>query len=107
MREYATDGERVGDGAEQCAVAVAIGAAQHVLTEYARDQLGPFVAGGAGVEFGDRLGRIVGSGGLVVVCVFGVDSRGPRHDEMTQGGRGCEDAVVGELVFARVRKDGD
>ena len=63
MREYATDGERVGDGAEQCAVAVAIGAAQHVLTEYARDQLGPFVAGGAGVEFGDRLGRIVGSGG--------------------------------------------
>ncbi len=39
--------------------------------------------------------------------VLGVNRRGPRHDEVAQGGRGGEDAVVGELVLARVRRYGD
>jgi hypothetical protein len=57
------------------------------------------------VEFGGGLGRIVGGGGAVAVRVFGVGSGGPWHDEVTQGGRGGEDTVVGELVLAWVRED--
>jgi hypothetical protein len=59
------------------------------------------------VEFGGGLGWLGGSGGSVAVRVFGVGSRGPGHDQMAQGGRGCEDAVVGELVFAWVWEDRD
>ncbi len=41
------------------------------------------------------------------MLVFGVRRRGPRHDEVAQRGRGGEDAVVGELVLARVGEDCD
>jgi len=103
--EYAPDRERVGDGGEQGAVAVAVWAAQDVLVEYAREKFRPAIAGGACVELGGGLGRL--GCGPVAVHVFGINRRRPRHDEVTQGGRGCEDSVVGELVFAWVREDGD
>ncbi len=57
--------------------------------------------------FGGRLGWLCGGGGRVAVFVFGVRRRGPGHDEVAQRGRGGEDAVVGELVLARVRRYGD
>ncbi len=57
--------------------------------------------------FGGKLGWFRGGGGLVAVFVFGVRRRRPGHDEVAQGGRGSEDAVVGELVFARMRCYGD
>ncbi len=46
MREYATDGEGVGDAGEQGAVAVAVWAAQDVFVKYAREQFGPAIGGG-------------------------------------------------------------
>ncbi len=76
--------------------------AQDVLVKYAREQFGPAICGGAGVVFGGKLGWLCGGGGLVAVFVFGARRRGPGHDEVAQGGRGGEDAVVGELVLARV-----
>ncbi len=57
--------------------------------------------------FDGKLGWFRGGGGLVAVFVYGVRCRGPRHDEVAQGRRGGEDAVVGELVLARVRRHGD
>ncbi len=51
--------------------------------------------------FGGKLGWFRGGGGRVAVLVFGVRRRGPGHDEVAQRGRGSEDSVVGELVFAR------
>ncbi len=59
------------------------------------------------MEFGGKLGWFRGGGGLVAVFVFGVRRRRPGHDEVAQGGRGSEDSVVGELVFARMRCYGD
>ncbi len=61
MREYATDGEGIGDASEQGAVAVAVWAAQDVLVKYARDQCRPAICGGAGVVFGGKLGWFRGS----------------------------------------------
>ncbi len=46
-------------------------------------------------------------GGPVAVFVLGVNRRGPRYDEVEQGRRGSEDAVVGELVFAWMWGDCD
>ncbi len=58
VREYATDGEGIGDAGEQGAVAVAVWAAQDVLVKYAREQFGPAIGGGGVLECGGQLGRI-------------------------------------------------
>ncbi len=91
----------MGCGGEQGAVAAAVWAAQYVLVEYARHQFRLAICGGAGVVFGGGLGwlrGLRGGGGPVAVFVFGVNRRGPRHDEVAQGGRGGEDAVVSVIV---------